>query len=300
METNDENLLNETWMPIPSLNNKYEASNIGRFRNAVTKKVLKQFESRHGYMILQARPEMYNAVNVRIHRAVAEAFLGPCPDGYVVNHKDGNKKNNHIENLEYVTPSQNNQHALDSNLRRPADMVKYAPKEELHYKAKITKEIVRKILEIRDNTGFGCRKIAKMLGVDRGIVNGILTGRTWKATAARNYAEIYKALNDFMRIMVKLPYDTPKSKAWIDAFKGEGAYYTLKNLVMFHGCTIFTGPAHHIMYRRFNGIEAVNYLNCKLDEYQGAGYKMFALMKKVIADNGFDFSAKMREIYSEK
>lgn len=121
-----------------------------------------------------------------------------------------------------------------------------------------------------------------------------------KIVTALNYTTIYTALQDFMRIMVKLPYDTPKSKEWIDAFKGEGAYYTLKNLVMFHGCTIFTGPAHHIMYRRFNGIEAVNYLNCKLDEYQGAGYKMFALMKKVIADNGFDFSAKMREIYSEK
>lgn len=189
METKEENLQDEIWKPIPSLNYKYEASNFGRFRNAITKRILKQFENLHGYMVLQARPEMYKVVNVRIHRVVAEAFLGPCPDGYVVNHKDGNKKNNNINNLEYVTPSQNNQHALDNHLRHPADMKKYSPKEEQHYKAKITKEIVYKILEIRDGTGFGCRKIAKMVGVDRGIVNGILTGRTWKETVNKYYKE---------------------------------------------------------------------------------------------------------------
>lgn len=127
-----------------------------------------------------------------------------------------------------------------------------------------------------------------------------LVNKAHKIVYARNYSEAYNALNSFMKSMVKLPYDTPKSKVWIDAFKGEGAYYTMKNLVMFHDCIIYTGPAHNCMYRRFNGAEAVNYLNCKLDEYQGVYYRMFALMKKVIADNDFDFNAKMKEIYSEK
>jgi len=189
MAANDENLCNEIWKPIPSLNNMYEASNFGRFRNAITKRTLKQFENKNGYMTLQARPQKYQVINIRVHRAVAEAFLGKCPEGYVVNHKDGNKHNNKIENLEYVTPSENNQHALDNGLRHPADVATYAPREEQHYNAIITSDIVCTILKIRDDTGFGCRKIAKMLGLSRGLVNGILSGKSWKETVSNYYKE---------------------------------------------------------------------------------------------------------------
>ena len=95
-----------------------------------------------------------------------------------------------------------------------------------------------------------------------------------------------------MRSYVKLPYDTPKSKVWIDAYKGAGAYYTLKNLVMFHSCGIITDG------RAVFGAAAVSVLNKRLREYKGEGWRMFALMKKVIADNNFNFKARMEEIYN--
>ena len=117
---------------------------------------------------------------------------------------------------------------------------------------------------------------------------------------AGDYTALYKAMQKFMKDMIKLPYDTPKSKVWIDTFKGEGAYYTLKNLVMFHDCTIYTGNCNNITYRRFDGAEAVRYLNNKINEYQHEGWRMFAMMKKVIADNNFSFNDRMREIYSEQ
>ena len=113
---------------------------------------------------------------------------------------------------------------------------------------------------------------------------------------ANNYTAIHRALQSFMRDMIKLPYNTPKSKVWIDAFKGEGAYYTLKNLVMFHDCGIEELYGCPMIY----GTDAVKYINRKLDMYQGEGWRMFALMKKVIEDNDFDFNERMREIYSEK
>lgn len=115
-----------------------------------------------------------------------------------------------------------------------------------------------------------------------------------KIKYARNYAEIYRTLNAFGRNMIKLPYNTPKSKVWIDAFKGEGAFYTLKNLVMFHGCRIEVTNRYDIGY----GTSGIEYLNAALEAYKGEGWRMFALMKKVIADNNFDFYARMSEIYN--
>ena len=107
---------------------------------------------------------------------------------------------------------------------------------------------------------------------------------------ANNYASIYGYVKDVVRDMIKLPYDTPKSKVWIDAYKGEGAYYTLKNLIMFHDCVIINGN------EIFTQKASMQELNSKLNEYQGEGWRMFALMKKVIDDNCFDFEARMEEI----
>lgn len=107
---------------------------------------------------------------------------------------------------------------------------------------------------------------------------------------ADSYADMYKELRNFMRDMIRLPYDTPKSKEWIDAYKGNGAFYTCKNLIMFHDC-------------RFNGTYtrdmSMDILNGCLESYQGEWWRMFAFMKKLIADNNFDFKARMHEIYNK-
>jgi hypothetical protein len=62
---------------------------------------------------------------------------------------------------------------------------------------------------------------------------------------------------------------------------------------MFHGCGIKTSIG--TLY----GASAVSFITDKLDLYQGEGWRMFALMNKVIADNNFDFQARMAEIYNK-
>lgn len=166
------------WKPIPSLK-KYEASNTGLIRNSETLKVLKPQNNIFGYYAMTCRPEPYKQTNVRVHRAVAEAFLGECPDGYVVNHIDGNKHNNNIDNLEYVTSSENNQHAYDTGLK-VANMTNVIKKGEEHYLSKVSEEQAIEILKYFYQTGYGSRKIAKHFNISRGTVDGIIRNRTWK------------------------------------------------------------------------------------------------------------------------
>ena len=116
--------------------------------------------------------------------------------------------------------------------------------------------------------------------------------------AAQDYVELHKELQYFMRGMIKLPYDTPKSKEWIDAYKGNGAYYTCKNLIMYHGCKVKNEDS---MCRSFfDKNKSMDILRRKLDEYYGEGWRMFAFMKKLIGDNNFNFDNAMKEQYGDE
>lgn len=109
---------------------------------------------------------------------------------------------------------------------------------------------------------------------------------------ADNYAMMHKFHMDFMRDYICLPYDTKKCYEWKDSFKGSGAYYTLKNMIMYHNCKI----VHPVTERFLSREESLMYLNEMRIKYKGEGWRMFALMKKVIRDNEFDFNKRMKEI----
>lgn len=98
----------EIWKPIKAFP-YHRISNLGRVKSYIgaRPKVLKGGINSHGYRIvaLAENKKLY------IHRLVLEAFVGLCPKGYVTNHKNGNKLDNRLENLEWITPSENTQHA---------------------------------------------------------------------------------------------------------------------------------------------------------------------------------------------
>lgn len=122
-----------------------------------------------------------------------------------------------------------------------------------------------------------------------------------KSKERMSYSQIYKALKKCVNGMYRLPEYTPKCKEWKDAFKGAGSYYTLMNMVKFHGCFLYNYKDADNGYHKFNamfGTEACYYLKDCLDEYKGEYYRMFALLKQVIKDNNFDFYTRMAEIYS--
>lgn len=77
-----------------------------------------KIDPRTGYPRLTLKMNQ-RSIGCDVHRLVAEAFLGKCPTGYEVNHKDGNRANPCLENLEYVTRAENAQHAQRKRRQQP-------------------------------------------------------------------------------------------------------------------------------------------------------------------------------------
>ena len=112
----------------------------------------------------------------------------------------------------------------------------------------------------------------------------------YKMKSAKTYKVMYSVLRSFMKDMIKLDYSTPKGKAWMDAYKGEGAYYTCKNLIMFHGCKVRTNNAFH------STEDSMIILKNNLVKYQNEGWRMFAFMKKLIEDNNINTKTHITEV----
>lgn len=107
----------KTWKPIEGYE-KYFISNTGEVKSSKYKeeRILKKQISTKGYYYISLSK---NGIvkKQHIHRLVAKTFI-PNPDNKIcVNHKDGNKLNNFIDNLEWNTYSENNQHAYDNGLK---------------------------------------------------------------------------------------------------------------------------------------------------------------------------------------
>ena len=100
----------EIWKNIEQADN-YEVSNYGNVRNKTTKKVLKGRITKNGYLQVSLKINDTNKfVNRYIHRLVAQAFIENPENKKEVNHIDGNKQNNDLSNLEWVTNSENQKH----------------------------------------------------------------------------------------------------------------------------------------------------------------------------------------------
>ena len=103
---------NREFRKIPSLKYLYEINDNGTIvRNVKSKKQLKikldYHHSKAGYYVtfvhIGGRGPNSRTIRVMIHRVVAECWLGPCPDGYEVDHRDRDSHNNDYRNLRYVT-----------------------------------------------------------------------------------------------------------------------------------------------------------------------------------------------------
>ena len=146
----------------------YEASADGRIRNAKTGRLLKQHIGNDGYLRIQIAGKTRLA-----HRVIADIFLLKPVGKDFVNHKDGNKQNNRADNLEWVTRSENMQHAYENGLKSAAGVK--------NGRSKLTEADVAFIRGhcIPGDKEFGASALSKKLGVARQTISAVFHRQNW-------------------------------------------------------------------------------------------------------------------------
>lgn len=170
----------EQWKDIDGYGGIYQVSTAGRVRSNPRKvhnytkpgRYMRQYRKDNGYLYLSlSKPDGTLAKHQYIHRLVAEAFL-PNPNGLEqVNHKNSDKEDNRVENLEWVTPQENILHFRKSKLA-----AKYDEKK----RRTLTNKSIQYILDYRQAvcelyaSGKSINDVAKALGLGRDRVRDIL------------------------------------------------------------------------------------------------------------------------------
>lgn len=168
----------ELWKDISGYEGMYQVSNYGNIRTLKGKipKVMKPHIDNKGYY----RQSFYKdgkSATFKYHRLVATTFIKNPDNKPQVNHKDGNKTNNHDWNLEWMTNDENMNHSKENKLR-----IGKMPTSENHQNSKLTNEQVRYIRSVykKSSREFGGGALSKQFGVTISCINRIILNVTYK------------------------------------------------------------------------------------------------------------------------
>lgn len=156
----------------------YEVSDHGRVRNVRSMNLLKPVIGWHGYLGVGLYSGSRIGSTQRIHRLVAAAFIGFIQPGMEVNHIDGDKRNNNIDNLEIVSRADNRAHAMRLGL---------IPRGEANTQARLSEDDVRQIFRLKREQRISDSELATRFGVTSDTIGNILGGRSWRHLGIRPY-----------------------------------------------------------------------------------------------------------------
>lgn len=170
----------ENWAPFPGYEDGYEVSDLGRWRSidrvvvrtdgwvqTFKGKILVPKKGRDGYLRVVVRRVCEKRKFVRLHRAVYEAFIGPIPDGFEINHVNGIKTDNRLSNLELAT--------RHGNMRHARDVLGKIGKQKLSRE----QAGLIKTLHAFNNRIYSQKALAEHFGVSVPTVSNIKTGALW-------------------------------------------------------------------------------------------------------------------------
>lgn len=154
----------------------YQVSNLGNVFSVYNGKQLKPFMNDR-YLVVDLFVYTVRQ-RIAVHRMVAIAFIENPDNKEYVNHIDGNKLNNCVDNLEWVTASENSIHAVATGL---------SPTGEAKTLAKLTE---KDVLEIQAAFEAGEKDfvLAEKYGVTSGVISSIRLGKTWKHVSGKVFA----------------------------------------------------------------------------------------------------------------
>lgn len=158
------------WKPVWGREGQYEISSCGQIKRC-SGKVVGQWKSDQGYMLARlSNPRK----TVRVHRLVAESFLDN-PKGYpFVNHKDCNRANNEVSNLEWCTQWQNLNHSsLLGRMNRDFWKGKRSPS------AKLSEDQAQSIRDIYSKGGVSWDSLARIFGTNKRTIGRIVRGESY-------------------------------------------------------------------------------------------------------------------------
>lgn len=174
--------MQETWVQliypnIPDELNRFEISNYGRLRNVINRHIYKPNVLTSGYCSVRTTLGSSDSkIHILIHKAVAYTFL-PNPDGLPeVNHKDGDKTNNSVDNLEWCSSHDNQQHKYDAGLFN-----KTLISGENNHSSKLTTKDIEYIRQyyIKGSRKFGAHAMARRFSVSHPTILSVLAYKTW-------------------------------------------------------------------------------------------------------------------------
>jgi len=147
----------------------YSVSNYGRIRNDKTGRILKPQKNTWGYLFVGLY-ENGVCKNYRIHRLVALAFIPNVFGKRTINHIDGVKINNFVDNLEWCSQKENIHHAMDTGLMQ---------KGEKHGMAKLNESQVLEIRRLHATGDYYQKALGKMFNVDQTVIGDIVNRKIW-------------------------------------------------------------------------------------------------------------------------
>ena len=170
------------WRQVPDW--PYEASREGVLRSMRTGRALRPTISSRGYERVTFQVNKKRK-DIRVHRAIYEAWFGPIPKGMEINHLDGNKRNNAISNLEACTGAENMRHAAFSGLmaRGKRNGVHTHPERVRRGSTAIYAKLTEiDVLHIKKRLRNGERLsvLSAEYGVDVTAISQIKRGVTWR------------------------------------------------------------------------------------------------------------------------
>ena len=182
----------------------YSVTNKGRVYNEKRGKFLKPSVNSSNY-----KKVVLNGKNLYVHRLVAEAFCDNPDNLCEVNHKDGNKWNNNYTNLEWVTKSENAQHAFDMGLRTVSGYTRYKVSKSAHRFTDYEIEEIRKMYY----DGVTKQEIADKIGCCSSVICNILNGQTYREIEMTPY-DTAKLLVDNLNELREKYLETKSKDVW--------------------------------------------------------------------------------------